>query len=73
VRREISDLGSAKPNRVEGVLEAELEELAYRVRLQIDADPEGLEPRHRLVHPAAQTDLMQAEREAEAADSGSSD
>ncbi len=53
--------------------EPELVELADGVRLKIDADAERLEPRDRLEHEARHADLMQGQRDAQAADSAARD
>ena len=50
--------------------DAERVELAHRVREQVDADTEGLNAPHPLVHVDAQTDLVKAERGHQAADAG---
>ena len=50
-------------DRVEAALEAELGELARRVRQQVDADAERLELRRRLETRQRDAALVQAQRE----------
>ena len=54
-------------------LQAELGQLAHRVRQQVDADAEPPELRRALEHAARHADLVQAERERQPADAAADD
>ena len=53
--------------------EAQLVQLAHGVGLQVDAHAERLERADRLQHEAGHADLVQGQREAQAADAGAGD
>ena len=49
-------------------VEAQIEQFAYGVRLQVDPDAHRLRFAHRLEHEAPYADLMQRQRNAQSAD-----
>ena len=53
--------------------QAQLGQLANRVRQEVDADAKRLEFRHRFVDAAGDSGLMQAERQGQSADAGAQD
>ncbi len=53
--------------------QAEIVELANRVRLEVDTDPEGLKFPHRLIDPDRHADLVAGERQRQPGDPGTGD
>jgi hypothetical protein len=60
----------AHPDGVERGQQAQLAELARRMRQQVDAHAQGLQFGHRFVDAAGDAGLVQAQRQGEAADPG---
>src|SRR6478735_2260043 len=59
--------------RVEAVVQAELDQLAHRMRQYVDADAERLQLGHAFEYFGGNADLVQAERQRQAADAAARD
>ena len=71
--RIVRKLGRGDADLCQHVTEAKLGELTYRVRLEIDADPERQQLGDRFIEPDAQSQTMRTQSECKPADPGSND
>src|SRR5438045_7296926 len=70
---EIGELAGAHAGRFQPVEQAELDQLAHRMRQHVDADTERLQLAHALEHARGNADLVQAERQRQPANAAARD